>query len=450
MAHEKRWFLWLLPAVLLVSLAAYRDIREVTVHQQMDLRNRVVGARLITDKRLPYFYRWQPGDPVRYYDPKNADPAGHRLDTLSVITATPLFHHLLEPVAELQQSRVIFVWLGIEYLAWMAILVLFLSLAATPSQKLAVLAAAVAFLFSMPWKVQVEQGQYYILVPLLAALGYRLLQTGRTVWTGIATGVVAVVMVGIRPNTAVFFLPFLLAGKRFSLTFRVGMAATAVLLVTCMAASPFERALWQQYRQAVSSHIRSHLDRNPWVRSEPDPHLPLWEGIDQFHRSPNDVPTTNENGNFFLLLDILLHRKIGLGWLTFFAASSMSLLCAWFLKKNYRRPDISLAQLAMFGYCLYMLTDLFSPVTRWLYYAVQWLFPILLALATFPLRKFSDKALLIVGLVVGAGILVVGLPFAHVYTAGEYLCFFTFLALTLTPGRWTPSNQPQTSILSDR
>ena len=121
-----------------------------------------------------------------------------------------------------------------------------------------------------------------------------------------------------------------------------------------------------------------------------------------------------------------------------------------FLKKNYRRPDISLAQLAMFGYCLYMLTDLFSPVTRWLYYAVQWLFPILLALATFPLRKFSDKALLIVGLVVGAGILVVGLPFAHVYTAGEYLCFFTFLALTLTPGRWTPSNQPQTSILSDR
>ncbi|HEV2482197.1 MAG TPA: glycosyltransferase 87 family protein [Puia sp.] len=431
MAFEKRWWPWVAIGLVLLLLALFRDIRRVGAHHQVDLRNRVVGARLIADKRLPYFYRWKPGEPVRYYDPQNADAADHVWDTMSTITATPLFLHLMEPLAELQQSHIDWVWLGFEYASWATLLVFLLLLAPTPRSKLAVTAVAIAFLFSSCWMHHIEVGQLYITIPLLAILGYCLLRAKPTVWTGLATGLVVVVMAGIRPNVLLFFLPFLLVARRFSIPFRISMVAAVIVVVGCMAASPFERQLWTQYRVAVSKHIRSHLAGNPFLFSHAARDLPVWEGVDQFHNQPPSALSTRESSNFFLVYHKLFSRFMSLGLLTFFAAASITLLCVYFGWKNYRRRDIPMAQLALFGYCLYMITDMLSPVFRWPYYSVQWLFPVLLVLTGYPSRRRLYYALLFTGL----GLLVINFGFtAYQHAAGDYLLLVTLLLLALLPG----------------
>ncbi len=48
-----------------LAIAVYRDI-QADKHNPADLRNRVVGARLITDGKSPYFYKWKAADGIRY------------------------------------------------------------------------------------------------------------------------------------------------------------------------------------------------------------------------------------------------------------------------------------------------------------------------------------------------------------------------------------------------
>jgi hypothetical protein len=61
-----RYFYFSIAAVLLI-IAFIRDARYEKLYPG-DLRNRVVGARLIYDGKSPYFYKWQPQDGMRYYN----------------------------------------------------------------------------------------------------------------------------------------------------------------------------------------------------------------------------------------------------------------------------------------------------------------------------------------------------------------------------------------------
>src|SRR5438445_9849442 len=105
MSRKIVWFIFLTICAAVLAYALYRDIRVEQRYYGSDLRNRVVGARLIKDGRSPYFYKWRIADGVRYYDPDNFDPDNCEHDSISVITATPFFHHLLSPIADQPQSR---------------------------------------------------------------------------------------------------------------------------------------------------------------------------------------------------------------------------------------------------------------------------------------------------------------------------------------------------------
>ena len=57
-------------AAVLLTIAFIRDLGYEKLYPG-DLRNRVVGARLIHDGQSPYFYKWKPQDGMRYYDPES-------------------------------------------------------------------------------------------------------------------------------------------------------------------------------------------------------------------------------------------------------------------------------------------------------------------------------------------------------------------------------------------
>src|SRR5579859_6629143 len=82
-----------LVAIVVLWYALTRDIR-YSGEYMGDLRNRIVGARLIADGYSPYFYKYAPGGPVRYYDPQAFD-----IFYVSICTSTPFLHRVLIPVA---------------------------------------------------------------------------------------------------------------------------------------------------------------------------------------------------------------------------------------------------------------------------------------------------------------------------------------------------------------
>jgi hypothetical protein len=86
---------------------------------------------------------------------------------------------------------------------------------------------------------------------------------------------------------------------------------------------------------------------------------------------------------------------------------------------------------AIFGFCLFMIADLFSPIYRHQYYTVQWILPLMLAASVFSLWRKGWYALLLTALLLNC----IHLPFIKMgNTIGEYLFLFVLLALVLTYG----------------
>ena len=116
--------------------ALTRDIRYSREYMG-DLRNRVVGARIIEDGGSPYFYKWKPGDPLRYYDPQAFD-----VYIPSISTSTPFLHRMLIPLAELPFATAMRVWVVVLYGLYFAMVAYAFVFARAPKARAFVLGVA--------------------------------------------------------------------------------------------------------------------------------------------------------------------------------------------------------------------------------------------------------------------------------------------------------------------
>ncbi|HEY4207276.1 MAG TPA: glycosyltransferase 87 family protein [Puia sp.] len=385
----------------LVIFCVMRDSRISEHYYGSDLRNRVVGARLEKDGRSPYFYKWHAEDGLRYYDPDN-DPGSLNdpKSRLSNITASPFFHHLLSPVADLPQMTIYRLWLIPEYLILIGMTIYFFVCARTGIQKTVVLTATGLFLFTLAWHDHVLMAQYYLLIPFLALVVYGCMRQEKSLFGAAIAGAAAITLVLIRPNCILIFLPFLLLYRRFSRGYRVVFSIPVVLLLAWTFADGHEQSLWKDYRNAIMQHSASHLQLSPFIHCADPPACRSWEGVDTVRMGGRDViMKNNENGNFFLLFKRIYKPGLNLFALQATSAVLVLGLLIGFYFRHRRNIAWSLPQVAIAGYCLYMISDLFSPVYRWQYYTVQWLFPVLLAAAAYHRRQRWAYLLLLAGLV---------------------------------------------------
>lgn len=448
-----KWLLLAIAGCFILFFAVKRDIRYDREYPA-DLRNRIVGARMIKDGRSPYFYKWHPGDGLRYYDPQN-------FDTLrpSIMTCTPFLHHLFLPIADWPQSRVSQYWLVIEY-ALLGLMTLFAwSRAQTKDQQFAVLVLPLIFLFTNAWKAHVWNGQIYLLMPFFALLTTVLLvklpspppirqTTPGPVRTALA-GIAATCLVLIRPNAALFLLPFLLLMIRHWRPARLALfLAPALAAGIYILANKPEQSYWRDYADMVSQQVRVHQELGGvGQHNPPDPVINPWEGVDRFaadsltHADPIKVYT--ENGNFFVVFRLLTHRKLSVAMLALSCLLSIGIvLFCWF---HWRRPlgRTDWLNTAMLGYCLYMLSDLFSPLYRHQHYEVQWLCPLFLAAATVQRRYWPAYGGILAGLLLG----IAHLSFLKMgNTIGEYLILASLLGLSILPERVWPEIQHQRAL----
>ncbi|MBS1566174.1 MAG: hypothetical protein JST39_17455, partial [Bacteroidetes bacterium] len=165
-----------------------------------------------------------------------------------------------------------------------------------------------------------------------------------------------------------------------------------------------------------------------------------WEGwrkedIDRAHAEHPYTPHS-ENGNVFVIFSKITHTKTNLTLLNGSFLLCALILLGFFIARHRRKP-YDLSQIAMFGFCIYMLSDLFSPVWRHQYYTVQWLFPVLLAAANY--RPEQRKWFIAIGLALLLNI--VNIPFVKMeHTIGEYMLLLVLLYLSIFP---TNDKQPE-------
>jgi len=191
--------------------------------------------------------------------------------------------------------------------------------------------------------------------------------------------------------------------------------------------------LWRDYSTMISEQVKIHQDLGPkrrpvWI----DPGYLQWEGLDmdtaraRIARDP--VRIYSENGNLFVLYGKIVGQRMPLGLLLVLGLLSVGLLMVALVLVRRRYGDLEPAQLAIIGFCLYMISDLFSPIYRHAYYGVQWIMPLLLAAYLY--RGRLNRWYL--GLLAALLLNIVHLPFLKMgNTLGEYAFLVCLLAIGL-------------------
>lgn len=420
-----KWIGLALVAALVLWYALTRDIR-YTGEYMGDLRNRVVGARIIEDGGSPYFYKWKPGDPVRYYDPQAFD-----IYTPSISTSTPFLHRLLIPLADWPESKIMRIWMGVLWLLLAGMVGYAYWLARKDAARWMVGAVALLFLLTNAWALQAKYGQTYLLIPALAMLVFALRR-----WP-LAAGLVAAALVMVRPNAVLFLLPFV-----FTRGFKWGWVLPGVVMLGWLLLSPHERGLWGDYAAMLREQVKIHQDLGPATRpAVADPGWRNWEGLDmdtvraRIMRDP--VRIYSENGNVFVLYRELLGRRMPVALLGVLELLAIGLVVGSLLFALRRYGELEPAQLAIVGFCLYMISDLFSPIYRHQYYTVQWIMPLLVAASLYRGRNRG-----LYGFLLGCLFLnIIHLPFLRMgNTIGEYGFLAGLLAIGLGFGEARPAD----------
>lgn len=419
----------IIASALNLCWSIYRDIQIEKLYT-IDLRNRVVGARLQKDGKLPYFYKWNPADGIRYYDPLN-----NHIEVTS-ITASPFFHDLLYPIADAPQRSLSYFWLVLQYVLWAAVVCVALSLAGSFEQKVFVWAVATALLLTAAWKAHIHSGQLYIFIPFLYAIFYLFLKKSKLASSALVAGLCAISLVLIRPNTIFLFLPFLLLANQFHIRYKIFFFIPVVLLLAFSAGNRNQRNLWKQYKQSMPMQIKWHQEGNSsLMENKKEPvFITSWEGwkmknwdIAQVEKQETaisfDFP--DESANFFILGRIA-GIKLSVSSLLIISLSLISILMVAFYFVH-KKQGFHLYNIAIFGFCLYMISDLFSPLLRHQYPAVQWLFPLLLIAVGFK-KRYKMIYLFII-----AGLILMILPnfITMQHSFGEYIIFAALLLLAL-------------------
>lgn len=420
----------LINGIFLLVILTHSIVRDFHLEKQytVDLRNRVVGARLEKDGRLPYNYYFRPADGLRYFDfqNQNIDSSG-----ASNATASPFFHQLLYPICDLPQGTISKIWLFLQYIFLASMIFMISTLTGNTKEKLLIWNLGILFTITEAWKNLVKCGQLYLFVAFLIGCIITGLLSNKK--SGIVlAGICAVVFILTRPFGIIFLIPFIIFYRKYILFLSVSFSGMLIYLLFVLN-SPYEKSLYANYVSRMKMHVQYHqlvLTNPRGILNTNTFFLKKFEGIDfeDVDRQINEHPIKiySENGNIFLLYYYLTHKKLSLAWLFFLAASTILILCVLFYFTSRKYP-IQLMQMLLFGFTIYMVVDLFSPVTRHQYNTVQW-FPLVLS-GSLVLPGWTNKIFLL--LLVGLMLNIVNfswLPMRH--TLGEF-CWLAGMVLII-------------------
>lgn len=412
---DKLWIVICLIAVTVVGYAINRDMNLIE-HPVGDLRNRVAGARLQKDGYIPYIYEWQNGDEKKYFDSE-----GDYSSVINEITATPFFHILLYPLVNFSIVNIFRIWTAFQYVMLLCMGFICWKFAQTSLQKKLVIITCILLFFTEAWMNSVVSGQLYLLIPFLLGTFLFCLWKNKAFYAFIA-GLCAISLVLVRPNAAFVFLPFLFL-LRITNFRQLGLFMIAPAMFTLyILGNEHQRNLWIEYKIIVSAHAKAHQINGPELQK-------IIKGQDNTDKNKANVRGGrvfySENGNFFVLVRNITGIKLSVAFLILTTFIFIGVLLFLFLKSDACNSR-SIYIYCIFGACLYMISDLLSPIHRHQYYTVQWFLSLLLAAALYRKRLSGIYVILTTGLFLN----IVNTTLIKMeHTLGEYLWLVALLIL---------------------
>lgn len=367
--------------LILVVIAVLGFLQNLKIQQLAgmgDMRGRVAGARLILDGKLPYYYNWYPGDPVRYYYGGEVDSPRVAPTVVSGLTAPPAFLRAIGPIANAEQYKIDWGAFYLFHILWLCGLVFTLSKVSRDKWYI-VLLLMVPFLWSDGWMNQVLISQYYALFGfMLLAIGLLLLRNKQ-----IAAGLLFAVLILFRLNTLVFVLPFLIAAwyyRKFLFSSATGLLVYAVFV----AVTPFEKQLWQQYFSSLKDHQELHMGKMPpapMARIVTLPTLPTivegqdYHAMDKAYKE-SDIRIFMEASNFKQGYKAVMGRQPPAMMLSICLLGTILFVWVWMYRKRKMRTDafdFPEYKHVLAGMLFYFLSSFFSTISNASYQFPQWL-----------------------------------------------------------------------------
>lgn len=381
---------------LLVLLGCGADILNTLENGSVDLRNRVMGARLLAAGENPYRYIWKTGDPEEFLDPLSRRPNAPD----NRVTVSPGALALYAIFSDFHYRNQQVIWLILQWTAAIGTIFLLANVAPlTTDRRFLVMIIAFFFLTGESWRFHVERGQIYVFYALILAACYRV---GRmqSRFSGFACGLLLGIGVLLRPTFIFTSIPFLIS-KRWCI---LAGGLSGILLGAMITAPLSTPAAWRSYISGMESIGHFYLGTSDAAKHlHGEQSLPQSvEGMNSLSKAKRfDVSPVRLYACTFLAPRSARPFLLNGACLLFILVFSSRLWRVW-------KPDSSLETCLVVGITLMMGVDFFMPAPRQAYNNIIWCVPLgLLIIQEGAHALFRGKAgsMLCVGLVFACGVI---------------------------------------------
>jgi hypothetical protein len=329
-----------------------------------DLRPRIVGTRLMSTEHSPYFYKWKPADGEFFLEP-NTDVK--RIVNGNIVT--PAVMYTIYPLAQLPYSQIRLWWTIFQLLAGLSCI--FLVLKNNPGPKLIPVCLILSGLFCTDvFLLNIERGQIYVFYALIFSfMYYCYVSTWK--YNHFASGLIHGLFIFYRPVAAIIGLGFIILWKPKWLA-----GSLTGFLLGCLLFIAPRPSLWQDYFNAMKEYNYEALGKGHKIERAIEPVKPaIIEGMSNL-----DYAQGFNISGLYTVHDYL--QKIGININNKESAILFLILLLSLCLFLYRQKEknAQLDSLFLFGFLIYILTELFMITPRGTYNQIQWL-PSLLLIA---------------------------------------------------------------------
>jgi len=392
---------------ILILFGAIKSTYYTVHYGGIDLRQRVVAARVLDSRESPYFFKWSPGQSERLID----ENVRKYLD-INGVTVAPGGLYVQQLFSLLNYPLLRIAWSVFQYLLIITIFIYFLcnEKVSANNKFLIVSIGGIYFLCSPIWYLNIERGQIYILYAFLFSSIFFLYQA-RQKFLEFISGLLIAIAIYCRPTFAVLLIPLILFYKRAPI---FGFICAAIPLLFHAIS---HLSLWKDYFTAVETF--TGFRKIPASFSESNVIYPaVIEGAKNLGLYKNDFICGGLRplDQWFVLFHF---QPASWFYVLCYIISAIGLIII-FRKILWQRNFFSIF---LFSFLLYMLAEYILPAPRGAYNLIQWILPVLLMLAA----NFRNRYYVI--FVITGLSFINGFPFyfPFVHDVGELILIFCLL-----------------------
>lgn len=371
----------LISAVLISIIGLNKDFKNTIEYGTVDLRDRIVGARLLIEKQDPYFYHWKEGEPERFYNgwDNNSLPISRAQVTPAVLTFFSIF-------AGFSFKTIKIIW----FLTQWSFLIGSIALLANSTKCW--LKSRIIWIFSLIvisgssfWRLHVERGQSYIFYIFLIALSYWIYNRnfkGNHIVSGFFIGLA----ITTRPTYILMCIPILIY-KKFKIMLGI-ISGTIIGILIPFVYGNF--SIWKSYFTMSNIFANSFIN-GPNVLSSGIVPDRVVEGLSNLKTmAPMHVSDTSVISVFKYIL------KIDLTWNSLIILLLLVLAIATIILIIFREGSNNIKLIFLIGLVLSLIAAFFLPAPRYSYQNVIWLllFAVLIDYAD-PLKRLMNPLIII-------------------------------------------------------